>query len=95
MKRDDAQTAIAPLSKPEAVRRAIEALGFRAEVSEILDYVREHFGISGDDEPGDLPVVSVVAPPAQPATARSPSADAAPRPTNQRKPRQRPAPDGE
>src|SRR5262249_56980381 len=34
-------------SAPEAVRRAIAALGYRAEVSEILDYVREHFGIGG------------------------------------------------
>ena len=39
----------AKLNAPEAVRRAIAALGYRAEVSEILDYVREHFGIGGPD----------------------------------------------
>src|SRR5437588_8159579 len=53
VKRDKVQGASAvmereertTLTRPEAVRRAIEALGYRAEVSEILAYVREHFGV--------------------------------------------------
>ncbi len=53
MKRDKVQGASAVMSledgttpsRPEAVRRAVEALGYRAGVMEILDYVREHFGI--------------------------------------------------
>ena len=34
-----------PLSKTEAIRRAIAALGGNAQVPQILDYVRDHFGI--------------------------------------------------
>ncbi|MGL4553645.1 MAG: hypothetical protein ACRC33_20985 [Gemmataceae bacterium] len=32
-----------PASKTEAIRRAVEALGYHASVDQILDYVREHF----------------------------------------------------
>jgi len=43
-----------PLSKPEAVRRAIAALGYRAEVADILAYCREHFGIGVEELGNDL-----------------------------------------
>jgi hypothetical protein len=39
------QAGAATVSKPEAIRRAIAALGNNAQVPQILDYVREHFGI--------------------------------------------------
>jgi hypothetical protein len=77
--------AEATVSKPEAVRRAIEALGYQAEVSEILAYVREHFGISEDSAP-------------MPAAEQRPSPsslDSASRPATARKQRPRPAPGGE
>jgi hypothetical protein len=59
MKRDKVQGASAVMSRedsttpsrPEAVRRAVEALGYRAGVTEILDYVREHFGIDAAAAP--------------------------------------------
>ncbi len=55
MKRDNAQSVIdtegtMTLSKTEAVWRAIEVLGYQAEVPQILDYVREHFGIDAATE---------------------------------------------
>ena len=60
-------------SAPEAVRRAIAALGYRAEVSEILDYVREHFGIGGPDV-GEEAVTSAPAPEVPtPADGRKPA----------------------
>src|SRR3954452_21041483 len=49
-------------SAPEAVRRAIAALGYRAEVLEILDYVREHFGIGGPDTSEEVVAPAAEAP---------------------------------
>jgi hypothetical protein len=49
-----------PLSKTEAIRQAIAVLGSNAQVPQILDYVRDHFGIgsggsvdSTPDRPGE------------------------------------------
>jgi hypothetical protein len=49
------QTQMEPqaLSRTEAIRRAVVALGYRTPVPEILEYVREHFGIGAErDQPG-------------------------------------------
>jgi hypothetical protein len=42
---DEARTDGEPLTRTEAIRRAMEALGDDAKVPEILSYVWEHFGI--------------------------------------------------
>src|SRR4051794_39332317 len=74
VKQDNPRQA-ATLSKPEAVWKAIEARGARADVTEILEYVRTQFGITADsDAPDEAPAmaapVAVVPPPAPtPVTA--------------------------
>lgn len=70
----------ATLSKPEAVWRAIEELGYQAEVKDILDYVRTKFGIDADS-PFDNPVTPPESAPQQPAVPP------AGKPATQRKPR--------
>lgn len=77
MKRE-AQTS-ATLSKPEAVWRAIEELGYQAEVKDILDYVRTRFGIDANTPVESSPVADQPAarkqtptPPTKPATQRKP-----------------------
>src|SRR5688572_6879086 len=69
----------ATLSKPEAVWRAIEELGYQAEVKDILDYVRTKFGIDADSPPETQEM------PSQPP--RKPAAPPVSKPATQRKPR--------
>lgn len=38
------------LEKTEAIRRAVEALGYDAPVPRILEYMRERFGIGAEGE---------------------------------------------
>jgi hypothetical protein len=40
-----------PANKTEAIRRAVEALGYHASVDQILDYVRTHFERQPDAAP--------------------------------------------
>jgi hypothetical protein len=68
VKQDSTQAVVSreagtTLSNTEAVRRAVEALGYQAEVTAILDYVREHFGI----DPSTDVVVTLPPAPAAPA----------------------------
>jgi hypothetical protein len=48
--------ADAPLSTTEALRRALAALGSDAQVHDIIDYAREHFGLDAGPEPGTTPM---------------------------------------
>ena len=48
MKQDNARPLATSLSKPEAIWRAIEELGYRADVTEILEYVRKKYGVGAD-----------------------------------------------
>lgn len=66
--RESMPQAATTLTKPEAVRRAIVALGYRAGVTQILDYVRDHFGINTTTPP----VASQLAPDAPPPAAALP-----------------------
>jgi hypothetical protein len=50
-----AERAGAPMSSTEAIRRAVEALGHNAGVPDILDYIRDHFGIDTGASPGEEP----------------------------------------
>lgn len=70
----------AALTKTEALRRAIAALGYRAPVPEILAYVREHFGI-GAAAPAPAPAAHAPAPapPAAPEPAGEDEAKKSPR----------------
>jgi hypothetical protein len=49
------QMETAPLTRTEAIRRAIDALGVNAQVPQILDYVWEHFGIGVPPQPAQSP----------------------------------------
>jgi hypothetical protein len=62
----------AALTKTEALRRAIAALGYRAPVTEILAYVSEHYGIGA-------PAAVAAAPPAAPEPAGDDEAKKSPR----------------
>jgi hypothetical protein len=47
-----------PTDKTEAIRRAVEALGYHASVDQILDHVRTHFDRPTDaaaERPGAAP----------------------------------------
>lgn len=95
MKQDTARPIATSLSKPEAIWRAIEELGYRADVTEILEYVRKKYGLSADpaQTPQAPPVVPASPPPAsaaQPAATKpadGPPAEAARKPGGQKKPR--------
>jgi hypothetical protein len=89
VKRNDAQSPAATLSKPEAVWRAIEELGYQAPVTEILEYVKNRFGIDADS-PAESPEPAAPAEPALQADRPPPAPlPAAPKPAAQRKPRAR------
>lgn len=87
MKQDHAPSSAANLTKTEAVWRAIEELGYRAPVSEILEYVRTRFGIDADS-PGE-PLDPAPQPPAKQSVRAAPPAPQARKPAAQRKPRGR------
>ena len=100
MKQDNPRPVAATLSKPEAVWRAIEALGARADVTEILEYVRTQFGITADsDAPAEAPAAPPAmttppapapAPPPPAATqAETPPSEPVRKPASQKKPRPR------
>lgn len=102
MKQDNARQGTATLSKPEAVWKAIEALGSRAEVSEILEYVRTKFGITAESEPPEVGAsapVAVQPPPSLPVSdvplqpiqkqPETQASDQARKPGGQKKPRSR------
>jgi hypothetical protein len=102
VKQDNPRPGAATLSKPEAVWKAIEVLGARAEVAEILEYVRTEFGITADsDPPAEIPAAiapaTVTTPPAPPPAAPQPPAanqaetpaELARKPASQKKPRPR------
>ena len=85
-------------TRTEAVRRAIEALGYQADVTQILDYVRETFGIDASEEgPAQGPALTAVgevapaAAAAEPAVPRTVEATAEPvhKPASQPRPRSR------
>ena len=78
MKQDNPRSG-ATLSKPEAVWKAIEALGARADVTEILEYVRTKFGITADSDSTSVVEAPVAASPMAVATPPAP-APAAPQP---------------
>lgn len=61
----------AALTKTEALRRAIAALGYRAPVTEILAYVGEHYGIGATSAP-------TAPPPAPPEPSAADEAKKAP-----------------
>ena len=78
MSRETQKTDAPPQSNTEAIRRAIAALGPTAQVPQILDYVREHFGIGGsagillpDSSPGRPAAERATPSFAAPAAARS------------------------
>jgi hypothetical protein len=90
VKRDNAQEVASRegtprLSRTEAVWQAVEALGYRADVTEILEYVREHFGIDASTPPASYVVVE---PPAAPPRAEAP-APPVHKPASQPRPRPR------
>lgn len=76
-----------PLTRTEAIRRAVLALGYRAPVLEILDYVRQHFGIGG--EPG-LPAPQAPAPALPAPEAQAPEEPPVARPQRRGKAKGRP-----
>jgi hypothetical protein len=61
MKSDSQERGTIPITRTEAIHQAIVALGASAPVSQILEYVWEHFGI------GVPPAASPGSPPARPA----------------------------
>jgi hypothetical protein len=63
MRDSTSQAGAATVSKPEAVRRAIAALGYRADLSQILEYVHRNFGIEAAAPPA--PVESAEEAPAE------------------------------
>jgi hypothetical protein len=86
VKRENAQAATQTVSRTEAVRQAVEALGYRADVMEILDYVREHFGIDASTPLGASVPVEPDPTPALPPRAEGPvhkpASQPRPRPRN-------------
>jgi hypothetical protein len=60
-----ATVAPAPISPTEAIRRAMDALGSNSPVPQILEYIQEHFGITGVTAPEEQPA------PALPRTDRT------------------------
>ena len=69
------QTQMEPqaLTRTEAIRRAVAALGYRTPVPEILEYVRQHFGIGGEaDQTKGEPQAGPAAVPAASAAAEEP-----------------------
>lgn len=96
MKQDNARP-VATMSKPEAVWRAIEELGTRADVNEILEYVRTRFGIDPDapspDSAEAVAAAPVAAPPPAPApvtqVARTDAVADTKKPAGQKKPKSR------
>src|SRR5262245_14527985 len=73
MRDSTSQGGAATVSKPEAVRRAIAALGYRAELSQILEYVHRNFGIDA------------AAPPAPAGSAEEAAAEPTPRAAGKRR----------
>lgn len=53
--KEPTQRTRAPLEKTEAIRQAIEALGHHAPVAQILEYMREQFGIGTAEAGGPVP----------------------------------------
>jgi hypothetical protein len=87
VKREHAQAVASreecsPLGRTEAVQQAVEVLGYRADVAQILDYVREHFGI---DATTPVPTFEAVESLAQEPRATEPVH----RPASQPRPRSR------
>jgi hypothetical protein len=68
------------LSKPEAIWRAIQELGYRTDVAEILEYVRKKYGMPADSAPQV---------PDSPPQATQPAEAPATKPGGQKKPRGR------
>jgi hypothetical protein len=69
MHRTTSAVAEAPLSTTEALRRALAALGSDAQVNDIIDYAREHFGLDaqpGPATPAEPPALASPAPAADP-----------------------------
>jgi hypothetical protein len=90
---DEAGTAT--VSRTEAIRNAIAVLGGGAQVPQILDYLRDHYGINGLIEPPSFPApkVTKASPREGDGLGRGQGADQPERPAGKRgKPKDRPSP---
>jgi hypothetical protein len=85
----------AAISQTEAIRRAIAALGSSAQVPQILDYIRDHFGMGSGGGAGESPDLRAEAPSAtalaEGSERDSPSGKKPP--PRRGKPKDRPAPE--
>jgi hypothetical protein len=90
MNQNDTRSQGATITKPEAVWRAIEELGYQAEVTEILEYVRTKFGIDANTPSAGVssePISQPVESPPKPAVTTSTHEEPVRKPAAQRKPR--------